>query len=316
MPQPEKDVLYVGDQPLTIDDVVKVSRYRAQIALHPNSIAKMQQSRAYVEQLLQSKKAVYGLTTGFGKFSSTYISSEDAKELQLNLIRSHACGVGPPFPEETVRAMMLLRISALALGYSGVRHETVQTMVDMLNKEVIPVIPEQGSLGASGDLAPLSHLSLVLIGEGEAWHRGERIPGDQAMQAAGIAPMELAEKEGLALINGTQAMTAVGALACRDAEDLALWADAAAALTCEALRGGARRVRSGDARHPPARRAAAIRAQYKQADGRQRADDFAGRNPHPRRVFAALHPAGARREPRRHQLHRGEARDRDQLRDR
>ncbi len=233
----EKEEIVIDGSPLTIEDVILAARYRSPVRIGKASEMKMKRSREYVDRLLRDKKAVYGLTTGFGKFSDTYISVEDAKSLQLNLIRSHACGVGNPFPEEVARAVMLLRINALALGYSGIRFEAVQTMAEMLNKGVIPVIPEKGSLGASGDLAPLSHLALVLIGEGEAMFRGQRMPGGKAMSLAGIPPVVLEAKEGLALINGTQVMTAIGAIACWDAIHAARWADCAAALSCEALLG-------------------------------------------------------------------------------
>ncbi|WP_027093015.1 histidine ammonia-lyase [Cohnella thermotolerans] len=222
---------------LTLEEVVSVARHHRKVAIDERSVQAMRRTRDYVEKLLRDQKVVYGLTTGFGKFSDTYISAEDAKALQLNLIRSHACGIGRPFPQETARAILLLRVNALALGYSGIRPEVVQLMADMLNRGVTPVIPEQGSLGASGDLAPLSHLALVLVGEGEAWFQGERLPGGEAMARAGLQPIGLEAKEGLALINGTQVMTAVGALACWDAKRLAEWADCAVALTAEALYG-------------------------------------------------------------------------------
>lgn len=232
----EKTV-HINGRALTLEDVVHVARHRRKVEIDAGSVQAMQKSRDYVEKLLRDKKVVYGLTTGFGKFSDTFISKEDAKAMQLNLIRSHACGIGRPFAKEVVRAIMLLRINALAIGYSGIRPEVVQLMADMLNRGVTPVIPEQGSLGASGDLAPLSHLALVLVGEGEAYYEGERLPGGEAMAKAGLAPIVLEAKEGLALINGTQVMTAVGVLACWDAERLVDWADNAAALTAEALYG-------------------------------------------------------------------------------
>lgn len=222
---------------LTLKDVIEVSRNKAKVVLNNTSVEKMNRSRSYMEKLLREKKTVYGLTTGFGKFSDTYISSEDTKELQVNLIRSHACGIGSALPVEVVRAIMLLRIKSLSLGYSGIRLEVVQTMIEMLNKDVVPVVPEKGSLGASGDLAPLSHVALVIFGEGEAVYKGRRLDGGMAMKLAGIQPISLEAKEGLALINGTQVMTAVGAIACYDALNLAKWADATGALTCEALLG-------------------------------------------------------------------------------
>ncbi len=230
-------VVRINGRSLTLEEVVYVARHHRRVEIDAASVQAMQKTRDYVEKLLRDKKVVYGLTTGFGKFSDTYISAEDAKAMQLNLIRSHACGIGQPFAKEVARAILLLRINALAIGYSGIRPEVVQLMADMLNRGVTPVIPEQGSLGASGDLAPLSHLALVLVGEGEAYYQGERLPGGEAMARAGLAPIVLEAKEGLALINGTQVMTAVGVLACWDAKRLADWADNAAALTAEALYG-------------------------------------------------------------------------------
>lgn len=227
--------IIINGKSLTMEEVARVARYFEQLHISEESCRKVQHTRKYVEKLLLEKKVVYGLTTGFGKFSDTYISYEDTKLLQLNLIRSHSCGIGAPFPEEVVRAILLLRINALCLGYSGIRLEVIQLMVDMLNQNVVPVIPEKGSLGASGDLAPLSHMVLVLIGEGEAYYEGERMQGGSAMVKAGLTPIVLEAKEGLALINGTQVMTAVGTIACWDAMNLANWADCAAALSCEAL---------------------------------------------------------------------------------
>lgn len=232
-----KNEIIIGENNLTLQDVIAVARHRAEIALSKTSEEKMNLSRGYVEKLLREKKTVYGLTTGFGKFSDTYISNEDTQELQINLIRSHACGIGVALPEEVVRAIMLLRIKSLSFGYSGIRLKVVQTMVEMLNKNVVPIVPEKGSLGASGDLAPLSHVALVIVGEGEAMYEGRRMDGGAAMKLAGIEPVTLEAKEGLALINGTQVMTAVGAIACYDAQNLARWADAAGALSCEALQG-------------------------------------------------------------------------------
>ncbi|WP_053372641.1 histidine ammonia-lyase [Paenibacillus sp. FJAT-27812] len=232
----EKFVL-VNGAAMTMEHVVRVARFMERVKISRKCMKKMKLSREYVEMLLREKRVVYGLTTGFGKFSDTYISPEDAKRMQLNLIRSHACGIGKPLSVEAVRATMLLRINALSLGYSGIRPEVVQLLAEMLNAGVTPVIPEQGSLGASGDLAPLAHLSLVLVGEGEAYYLNERLPGSEAMAKAGIQPIALEAKEGLALINGTQVMTGIGALACFDAINLSRWADCAAALTAEALRG-------------------------------------------------------------------------------
>ncbi|KLU59826.1 histidine ammonia-lyase [Peptococcaceae bacterium CEB3] len=232
-----KKVITIGQGKLSLEDVVAVARYRSKVRLSQPAKEGMQKSRSYVEKLLRENRVVYGLTTGFGKFSDTLISQEDTKALQWNLIRSHACGIGEPLAQEIVRAIILLRINALSLGYSGIRPETVETLVSMLNHGVTPVIPEKGSLGASGDLAPLAHLALVVVGEGEAFYGGERLPGGEAMRRAGIATAVLEAKEGLALINGTQVMTAIAALAIWDALNLADWADGAAALSFEALLG-------------------------------------------------------------------------------
>lgn len=222
---------------LTIEDVVAVARQRKQVALSAEAVKQMEISRTMVESLVKQGKVVYGVTTGFGKFSQVSIAPEEIEQLQENLIISHAVGVGNPLPEEVVRGIMLLRANALAKGYSGIRPEVVATLVEMLNMGVHPVIPEKGSLGASGDLAPLSHMALVMIGRGEAYYQGIRMPGKTAMEKAGIPVIKLNAKEGLALINGTQVMTAIGTLAIYDAWCLAKTADIAAAMTCEALEG-------------------------------------------------------------------------------
>lgn len=230
-------VILLDGLSLTLHDVIQVARHKCPVGLTEASKLNITKSRDYVNKILLEKKVVYGLTTGFGKFSDTYISSEDAKPLQVNLIRSHACGIGNPLSEEVVRAIMLLRMNALAQGYSGVRLELMDTIAAMLNKNVIPVIPEKGSLGASGDLAPLAHFALVVMGEGEAYYEGKRMTGLEAMSLAAIKPISLEAKEGLALINGTQVMTAIGTIACWDALNLAKWADCIGALTYEALLG-------------------------------------------------------------------------------
>ncbi|AFC28665.1 histidine ammonia-lyase [Paenibacillus mucilaginosus 3016] len=226
----------IGDQRLTLAEVERAARSGAPVVVEKGCISRMQASCDYVRKLLEERQVVYGLTTGFGKFSDTVIADGDVLRLQLNLIRSHACGVGSPLPEDTVRAVMLLRIRALALGWSGIRPCVVELLAGLLNRGVTPVMPEQGSLGASGDLAPLAHLALVLVGEGEAFFEGARLPGGEALARAGLQPVILEAKEGLALINGTQVMTAIGTLACADARRLADLADCTAALTCEGLR--------------------------------------------------------------------------------
>lgn len=169
--------MIVNGENLTIQDVVRVAVMGEKVQLSSESIQKIQKSRKYVEQIIQRDDTVYGVTTGFGKFCNVIISPEDTRKLQLNLIRSHSVGVGEYFPVEVVRVMMLLRINALAKGYSGIRLSTLQTLLDMLNKEVTPLVPSQGSLGASGDLVPLAHMMLVMLGEGEATYNGEILPG-------------------------------------------------------------------------------------------------------------------------------------------
>lgn len=229
--------IIITGKDLTINDVVNVARQGYSVEVSQEAIAKVEKARKLVDELVDNKETVYGITTGFGKFSDVPISKEETKDLQRNLIISHSCGVGKPFAEDVVKAIMLLRVNNLAKGHSGVRLETLNTLVEMINKDVYPVIPEKGSLGASGDLAPLSHMVLVMLGEGEATYQGERMTGQEAMDKAGIPSIELTSKEGLALINGTQVMSAVGALALYDAERLMKLADVSCALTVEALNG-------------------------------------------------------------------------------
>ncbi len=234
-PNPIPETIISG-QTLTIDQVVAVANGGA-VRLDPGALPAMQRSRQAVEDLVARGEVAYGITTGFGRFKDRIISPDETKQLQLNLVRSHAVGVGPDLPTAVVRAMLLVRANTLALGYSGVRPLIVQRLLDLLNTGVHPCIPSQGSLGASGDLCPLAHLSLVLIGEGEAEIEGVVLPGDQALRQAGLSPLELGAKEGLALLNGTTFMVGMGALTVRRAINLAITADAAAALTLEALNG-------------------------------------------------------------------------------
>jgi histidine ammonia-lyase len=225
-----------GDR-LTLEEVQDIARGRAQAAIHPSVRVKMKKSRDVVEDALRRGEKIYGVTTGFGLLSDRIINPSQVVELQRNLIRSHSVGVGPDFDEETTRAIMVLRANVLAKGYSGVRPEVLKTLVEMINKGVHPVIPEQGSVGASGDLAPLAHLASVLIGEGEAVYRARRMTGRRAMERAGIPALTLKAKEGLSLINGTQAMTGVGLLTLLRAERLCKSADIIAACTLDALKG-------------------------------------------------------------------------------
>lgn len=222
---------------LTLDQFIDVARFSAKVELTLQAIDKINKSRDLVDKFVNENKVVYGITTGFGKFSDVVITNEETKQLQKNLIISHACGVGNMLDEEIVRGIMLLRANALSKGYSGARLLTINTLIEMLNKGVHPIIPEKGSLGASGDLAPLAHMVLVMIGEGEAIYNGERMSGKEAMAKANISTIELTSKEGLALINGTQVMTSIGALTVYDGINLSKTTDIAAALTAEALNG-------------------------------------------------------------------------------
>ena len=232
-----KSVIMIDGQSLTIDQVIDVARFGFNVELTEEAKVKVARARQFVDDLVDSKKVVYGITTGFGKFSDVVISKEETKDLQRNLIISHACGIGNPFSEEISRAIMLLRVNNLAKGHSGVMPETIDTLIAMINKGVSPIIPEKGSLGASGDLAPLSHMVLVMLGLGEAMYDGERMSGAEAMKKADIPTIELTSKEGLALINGTQVMTAVGLIAAYEAIQLLKLSDISAAMTVEALRG-------------------------------------------------------------------------------
>ena len=230
-------IVTIDGHSLSLQDLIRVARGGARAQLAHGAIASMAASRAIVDACVDEGLVRYGITTGFGKFSDVVISREDNETLQRNLIMSHACGVGEPFCDEIVRAMLLLRANALAVGRSGIRPSTVEALLALLNACVVPLVPQLGSLGASGDLAPLAHLALVLMGMGEALYGGQRMGGGEALAAAGLRPVALAAKEGLALINGTQAMTAVGALAVGDALELMATAELAAALSFQALRG-------------------------------------------------------------------------------
>ncbi len=230
-------VVQINGNDLTLDQIVMVARKGCKVELTKQAEERVLKSREIVDEIVDNNKVIYGITTGFGKFSDVTISGEDCKKLQRNLIISHACGTGKSFSNEIVKTIMLLRANALAKGFSGIRLSTLKTLIEMINCGVCPVIPEKGSLGASGDLAPLSHMVLPMLGEGMAEFNGEILPGKIAMEKAGLETVELTAKEGLALINGTQAMTAVGALAVYDSINLLKISDIAAALSLEALRG-------------------------------------------------------------------------------
>jgi histidine ammonia-lyase len=231
------DPIQIDGEHLTIEDLHSLVFDGATAELAPAARERMKASRAVVERLIESDTAVYGVNTGVGRMASTRISRNEIRHLQLNLVRSHSCGVGAPLSEHVTRAMLVLRANAIAKGFSGVRPLVAETLIAMLNRGVHPVIPSQGSVGASGDLAPLAHLAQVAIGEGEAVYQGRRLAGAEAMRSAGIAPLVLEAKEGLALLNGTQAMLALLALAIREAQIAVDTADVAAALSLDALRG-------------------------------------------------------------------------------
>ena len=222
---------------LTIDDVIEVARGFAPVTLNTRVEAALERNRAVVERLITKEQPIYGITTGFGRFSDVFIPAGRREVLQEKLLQSHAAGVGPVLPTDATRAAILLRANSLARGYSGVRPAVIHSLLDLLNARVHPVIPEQGSLGASGDLAPLAHMALVLLGQGRAEYNGAVMDGAEALRLAGLAPLTLEAKEGLALINGTQIMTAVGVLAWYDALRLLDRANTVAALSFEALQG-------------------------------------------------------------------------------
>src|SRR3989454_10212252 len=230
-------MILLRGQRLTLEQIADVANGRELVALSDEARSRIEASRAVIEKIVAENRTVYGVNTGFGKLSDVRIDPDKLRELQLNLVRSHSCGLGAPLSEAESRAMLLLRANVLAGGLSGARSLVVDALLAMLECGVTPVIPEKGSVGASGDLAPLAHLALALIGEGEAFYRGERLPSADALRRAEIEPLQLEVKEGLALLNGTQAMAAVGGLALYRAERVARLADVAGAMTLEALRG-------------------------------------------------------------------------------
>ncbi|POZ89213.1 MULTISPECIES: histidine ammonia-lyase [Petrotoga] len=229
--------VYIDGEHLSLEDVINVARHYYEVTIENSVLDNIENSRKVVEKFAEKEKVVYGVTTGFGELCNVFISNDKTEKLQRNLIRSHACGIGDPLDIETVRAIMLLRANSLVKGFSGIRLSTIQTLIDMINKKVHPIIPEKGSLGASGDLAPLAHMVLPMIGEGEAYYDNKMLSGKEAMKMAGIDPINLVAKEGLALINGTQVMTAIGALSIYDSIELLKTADIISSLTFEALNG-------------------------------------------------------------------------------
>jgi len=230
-------MITIDGESLSIQDVVRVSRYGEPVGLSDAAIPGIERSRDFVREIVREHRVVYGITTGVGELSNSLIPPEDAEQLQVNLIRSHAVNVGEPFPEDVVRAIILLRANALAKGFSGVRVRLIRSLLDLLNHRACPYIPSKGSVGASGDLSPLSHLALVLIGEGECMENGNRVRSRDVLEKKGIAPLRLKPKEGLALINGTQVMAALGCLVAEEAGLLMKNAQIAGAMSLEALKG-------------------------------------------------------------------------------
>ncbi len=227
----------IGFGGMTLKDLAAIARHGAKVRLSVGSEQRINSTRKLVEQWVKDEKTIYGVTTGFGALSDVAISKKDTRQLQENILMSHAAGVGECLSEEAVRAIMALRIKDLARGHSGIRLETVRFLMDLLNCNVSPVVPAKGSVGASGDLAPLAHLSLPLIGRGQVFYEGRRIPAEAALKKCGLKPIQLDAAEGLALVNGTQVMTAIGALAVFDAVNLAKLTDIAAAMSLEVLMG-------------------------------------------------------------------------------
>ena len=222
---------------LTLDELRRVAFDRESVKLSSEAIEKVKASRRVIDDILSGDKVVYGVNTGFGNFRDVVIPPKELYQLQLNLVRSHAAGVGEPMPESVVRSVMLLRANAVASGYSGIHPETLDSLLKLLNAGVHPVLPEKGSVGASGDLAPLAHLALVLIGEGEAFYNGQKVSGERALKDAGLSPVRLHPKDGLALINGTQVMSALLAQALLEGRTLIRSADVIGALTLDCLLG-------------------------------------------------------------------------------
>src|SRR5438552_12635586 len=246
-------------QPMPLTQIAAVAYGSEQVQISASVHARINASRAVIDRIIEDDVVAYGVTTGFGKLADVRVPRSDLRDLQLNLVRSHACGIGPPLSEPEVRAMMLLRANVLTLGFSGVRPEVIELLCQMLNRRVHPFVPEKGSVGASGDLAPLAHLALSLISEGEAFFAGNRLDSGEALRRAKLKPVRLEAKEGLALLNGTQAMHAVGGLSILRGKRLSRVADISGAMTLEALKGtpAAFDPRLHDARPHPGQKAVA-----------------------------------------------------------
>ena len=257
--RPLKKKISLGFDGMSLEDLIAIARYDAQVTLTKNAVKRIRSSRQLVDRWVKENRAIYGITTGFGALSDVSISQKDTRRLQENILLSHSSGVGPPFDAEIIRAAMALRIKDLARGHSGIRLKTVRRLMALLNHGVCPIGPQQGSVGASGDLAPLAHLALVLIGRGEALYQDQRMSGADALERCGLKPIRLESGEGLALVNGTQIMTAVGGLALYDAIRLAKLIDIAAAMSLEVLLGSRTEfdARIHQVRPHPGQRAAA-----------------------------------------------------------
>jgi len=225
------------EKQLNIEDVVRVARYGEKVEIEEDVLKKVKNARKTIEKIIAEEKPIYGVNTGFGELAKVKIGNDEIKKLQYTLIRSHSCGVGEPLSEEIVRAMMLLRLNSLLKGFSGVREEVIKKLVEALNKKFYPFVPSQGSVGASGDLVPLAHVALALIGEGEAIYQGKVIEAKEAMKKIGMEPLELEAKEGIALINGTQYMASVLTLSFHDALNLLKNAMISGIMSLEALKG-------------------------------------------------------------------------------
>jgi histidine ammonia-lyase len=229
--------IIIGVERMTLEDLIAISRRGAKVRLAEESEQRIEKARKLIDQWVKEEKSIYGVTTGFGALSDVAISTKDTRQLQQNILMSHSAGTGNMLDEETVRAVMALRIKDFAMGRSGIRLETVEHLITLLNKGVVPMVPEKGSVGASGDLTPLAHLSLVLIGRGKAFYNTKKLSGSDALNHCGLTPLRLEAAEGLALINGTQVMTAIGGISVYDALNLAKLTDIAAAVTLEVLMG-------------------------------------------------------------------------------
>ena len=227
----------IDGESLTVNDVVAVARFGENVSIDESCMERVKQSREVIERILNEKKTVYGINTGLGDLVKVRISPDELKKLQINLVRSHSAGVGAYLPEEVVRGAMLIRANSLLKGHSGVRPEVIELLINMLNKGIVPAVPMYGSVGASGDLAPMAHIALAMMGEGNVFYRGEIMSAEEAMEREGLTPLELKEKEGLAILNGTSVMASYASLAVHDSYNLVKNSLVSAAMSFEALRG-------------------------------------------------------------------------------